>query len=139
LVVVMWKMVTAQNGNDNPNPKKSDGNFLPIPCPVFVGVRYTVGMTNTPRKQAALRTLIATARKRPDGEATASSGKWWAFTDADGVNVGHHSTLMFVRPDDDTVTAVSAGWGSMTDKCGTRAILSGAGIHESWHTLYATA
>ena len=139
MVVVMWKMVTAQNGNDNPNPKKSDGNFLPIPCPVFVGVRYTVGMTNTPRKQAALRTLIATARKRPDGEATASSGKWWAFTDADGVNVGHHSTLMFVVSDDDTVTAVSAGWGSMSDKCGTRAILSGAGIHESWHTLYATA
>lgn len=96
-------------------------------------------MTNTPRKQASLATLIATARKRPDGEATASSGKWWAYRDADGINVGHHATLMFAVNDDDTVTPFSSGWGSMTDKCGTRAILAGIGVNMSWHCLYATA
>jgi len=34
------------------------------------------------------------------------------------------------------VRPISRGWGSMTDKCGTGRILSGAGIWASYFTLF---
>lgn len=86
------------------------------------------------KKTTNQRNLIATARAR-NGEAVAST--WWAIARNDGtVSVGHYSTHMFDVNADDTVTAVNAGWGSMTDKCGTVKILTGAGIRENYRSVF---
>lgn len=92
--------------------------------------------TNT-RKSASLGTIVATARKRHDGQATASGGRWHAYSDDDGdVVVCHYRTAMLVVHADNTVTAISAGWGSMTDKCGVRAIMRGIGSPECYASIY---
>jgi len=56
------------------------------------------------------------------GESVASS--WSAYRDESGsVSVFHYGTHMVTVHADDTVTGISEGWGSMTDKCGIRKIL----------------
>ena len=86
------------------------------------------------KKNTNQSSLIATARAR-NGEAVASS--WRAFAHTDGtVSVMHYSTHMFDVHADNTVTAVNAGWGSMTDKCGTVKILNGAGIRQNYRSVF---
>lgn len=94
--------------------------------------------TNTaPRKATSLARLVATAIARPDGEATASAGKWWAIRRADGtVSVGHYRHHMLTISPDGTVTGESSGWGSMTDKCGVRAIMRGIGSPECYASIF---
>lgn len=92
------------------------------------------GCMNTPTKTTSRRRLIATARARK-GHAVAST--WQAHARPDGsVAVVHHTTHMFDVNADDTVTAVNPGWGSMTDKCGTGIILSGAGIAHNYASVF---
>ena len=69
--------------------------------------------------------LVSVARS--EGSAIASS--WSAHRHDDGesashVSVFHYGTCMFRVYDDGSVVSVSRGWGSMTDKCGTRKILT---------------
>lgn len=70
-----------------------------------------------------LENLVGVARQH--GKATASSWQAWANPDdtADGVYVFHYNTLMLIVNEDDTVTPVSVGWQSMSDKQGVRKIL----------------
>lgn len=86
----------------------------------------------------SLRRLIATARHRADGRAQASGGRWSARTEGGEIIVRHFTTDMFaVASQGDGVRPISAGWGSMTDKCGTGRILSGAGIFSaSYFTMF---
>lgn len=67
--------------------------------------------------------LVDVARTHRSGYAVASS--WSADRDDYGrVWVRHYGTTMFVVTPDDNVVPISRGWGSMTDKCGTRKILT---------------
>lgn len=81
------------------------------------------------------KNLVKVARQK--GTAVASS--WSAYGRPDGsVAVVHYSTHMVTVNPDNTVTAESRGWGSMTDKCGLRKILadvSGQGYGEVMATL----
>jgi len=75
--------------------------------------------------RASQETLVAVARSK--GRAVASS--WSAYRRSGGswgdhVAVFHYDTLMVLVHADNTVTPVSEGLGSMTDKCGIRKILS---------------
>lgn len=88
--------------------------------------------------RANQETLVAVARQH--GKATASSWQAWANPDdtADGVYVFHYNTLMFIVRADNTVEPVSRGWGSMTDKTGTRKILrnvNGQGYAEVYASI----
>lgn len=85
--------------------------------------------------RANQETLVAVARKH--GKATASSWQAWG-NEEDGVYVFHYSTLMFIVRPDNTVDPVSRGWGSMTDKTGTRKILrkvNGQGYAEVYASI----
>lgn len=66
--------------------------------------------------------LIKVARDKGD----AIAGTWLAnkHNDTGMVAVSHYSTHMFNVHEDDTVTPVSRGWGSMTDKKGVSKILA---------------
>lgn len=60
---------------------------------------------------------------RTKGRGVASS--WHADRHANGdVAVCHYGTYMFTVHPDNTVTPESRGWGSMSDKKGTRKILT---------------
>jgi len=76
------------------------------------------------------RNLVKVARAK--GSAVASS--WQAYGRPDGsVAIVHYTTHMVTVNPDNTVTPESLGWGSMTDKCGLRKILtdvSGQGYGE---------
>jgi len=90
-----------------------------------------------PTLNTSLRRLIWTARTRHDGRAKASGGRWTARTEGGEIIVRHFTTDMFaVAAQGDDVRPISRGWGSMTDKCGTGRILSGAGIWASYFTLF---
>jgi len=71
--------------------------------------------------RASQETLVAVARSK--GRAVASSWQALRDDDTDSVGVWHYGTLMVLVHADNTVTPVSHGWGSMTDKCGIRKIL----------------
>lgn len=76
-----------------------------------------------------LRNLVTVARKK--GTAVASS--WTGHGRPDGsVAVVHYSTHMFTVNPDDTVTPESMGWGSMSDKKGTRKILENVSGQGYW-------
>lgn len=93
--------------------------------------------TTAPRKATSLGRIIATARTRPDGEASASDARWRAVRVDDGsVIVFHYRTHMITVAPDDTVTGESRGWGSMTDKCGIRAIMRGIGSPEGYASIF---
>lgn len=81
------------------------------------------------------KNLVRVAREK--GTAVASS--WTGYGRPDGsVAVVHYSTHMVTVNADNSVTAESRGWGSMTDKCGLRKILadvSGQGYAEVMATL----
>lgn len=85
-------------------------------------------------KRTNQRNLVRVARAL--GESVASS--WSAYRRSGGswgdhVAVWHYNTLMFLVHADDTVTPISRGYGSMTDKCGLRKVLadiSGQGYAE---------
>ena len=66
--------------------------------------------------------LVKVARSKGMGVAST----WTAIRhdDTGTVSVSHYSTHMFNVLGDDTVEPVSRGWGSMTDKCGVRKILT---------------
>jgi hypothetical protein len=66
--------------------------------------------------------LVKVARAK--GYAIASTWTANRHDDTGTVAISHHSTHMFNILSDDTVEPVSRGWGSMTDKCGTRKILT---------------
>jgi hypothetical protein len=70
--------------------------------------------------RANQETLVAVARQH--GTAVASTWRAVRRSD-DSVSVWHHGTEMMRVFPDNTATAVSFGWGSMTDKCGIRKIL----------------
>jgi hypothetical protein len=55
------------------------------------------------------------------------------------VTVYHYSTPMF-EYDSATgkVTPISRGWGSATDKCGTRKILGGVGIDMGYNEMWSS-
>jgi hypothetical protein len=67
-----------------------------------------------------LMNLVSVARSR--GRAIASS--WRAYCVDGAVTVHHYDTVMFVVNADDSVEPVNRGWGSMSDKKGTRKILT---------------
>ena len=66
--------------------------------------------------------LVKVARSK--GMGVASTWTATRHDDTGTVSVSHYSTLMFNVLSDDTVEPVSRGWGSMTDKCGVRKILT---------------
>jgi hypothetical protein len=66
--------------------------------------------------------LVSVARAK--GSAVASSWTAHRHDETGDIAVVHYRTHMFTVHSDDTVTGESVGWGSMTDKCGTRKILS---------------
>jgi hypothetical protein len=73
------------------------------------------------------------------GEATASDGRWKAYTTTPSrVVIRHHSTDMIaIDMNTREVEALNAGWGSQTDKQGINAILRNEAIRESYWTLFA--
>lgn len=77
--------------------------------------------------------LIATAARK--GSAKAST--WRAYRDGSTVTVWHYSHPM-VAVDTATgqATPLSRGYGSMTDKCGIRKILTGYGIPMGYRELH---
>lgn len=84
---------------------------------------------------ATLRTLIREADKR--GRATASEGRWSARRDGATIVVRHHATdMVAVDPVTREITPISAGWGSMTDKCGIGRVLTGFGITASYASVF---
>lgn len=66
--------------------------------------------------------LIKVARKY--GHAYASSWSALHHPDDGRVTVIHHGTVLFAVNADNTVTAISRGRGSQTDKCGTLKVLA---------------
>jgi hypothetical protein len=72
--------------------------------------------------RANQETLVAVARRH--GKAVASSWRAYRDNDSGAVLVWHYDTLMLEIDDDNTVRGISGGWGSMTDKCGIRKILT---------------
>ena len=89
--------------------------------------------------------LIAAAMDK--GEATASS--WRAYRDTGlpstgsvydtvgVVEVWHYNTPMFrVWENNGQVDGLDAGWGSMSDKCGVRKILTGYGIDKGYADIF---
>lgn len=66
--------------------------------------------------------LVSVARSK--GSATASTWTAHRHDNTGDVAVVHYNTYMFTVHADNTVSGVSRGWGSMTDKCGTRKILA---------------
>ena len=94
-----------------------------------------------------LLNLIHTAAR--EGQSYASGGKWRATFEFDpiwphspSVHVWHHSTHMFTvhLNGDDTwgqVEPVDPGYGSTSDRCGVRRILTGIGNPLGYKDLYA--
>lgn len=67
------------------------------------------------------RNLVRVARAK--GHSVASS--WQGHLSVGGtVVVFHYQTHMVTVLPDNTVVPVSAGWGSMSDKCGVREVLA---------------
>lgn len=66
--------------------------------------------------------LVSVARCK--GSGVASSWTAYRHDDTGDVAVVHYGTHMFTVHADNSVSGVSKGWGSMTDKCGTRKILT---------------
>jgi hypothetical protein len=60
----------------------------------------------------------------PQGRSRKASS-WRAFQGADAREIYHYSTLMATVVGE-TLMLVSNGWGSMTDKCGTRKMVNEA-------------
>lgn len=87
--------------------------------------------------KATLNTLIDTARIKY--RATASGGRWTAqkhvHQDHTAITITHHTTVMLVITDN-TVTPISAGWGSHSDIRGINRILRGAGIPLTYRDIY---
>ena len=70
-----------------------------------------------------LTNLVAIARKKV-GTTKASS---WSATRYEGepwVDIYHYGTLMLVVHDDNKISPMDRGWGSMSDKKGVRTILT---------------
>lgn len=69
-----------------------------------------------------LTNLVAIARKKV-GTTKVSS---WSATRHEGepwVDIYHYGTLMLVVHDDNKISPIDRGWGSMTDKQGIRKVL----------------
>lgn len=66
---------------------------------------------------------LATAHIRNGGTAKASS--WHAYQGEKVREIYHYSTLM-ATVEGKTLTKVSEGWGSVTDKCGWRKLSNAA-------------
>ena len=66
--------------------------------------------------------LVSVARSK--GDATASTWRAYRSVVNGAIVVKHYDTHMISVMPDDTVVAVDKGWGSMTDKCGIRKILT---------------
>jgi hypothetical protein len=72
-----------------------------------------------------LTNLVAIARAK-GGPSTTTASSWRAVC-YEGqllVDIYHYGTLMLCVHDDETVTPISRGWGSMSDKKGVRKILT---------------
>jgi hypothetical protein len=73
-----------------------------------------------------LTNLVEIARNRWHNGDGIKCSSWRAVNH--GLNgyleIYHYATLMMIIHDDDTITPISKGWGSMSDKKGVRTILT---------------
>lgn len=81
-------------------------------------------------KTTNLMNLVSVARKY--GKAKIGSGAWQAWLHDGAVTVFHYDTAMIRVECNDTVTPISTGWQSMTDKKGIATIVRNHSGQKYW-------